>query len=158
MQTLKTELREGRNAVRSTVKYGRDRENSMVWLYLLFFSSGFPALIYQIVWQRALFAIYGINVESVTVVVSAFMLGLGVGSLLGGTCQRGQVSRYWPSSELRNWVAPRTEFAELSRWRSGIRGERGAPYRRDTMRNLAGSRGGSAILDVCPVKDAGRVV
>src|ERR1700704_2786353 len=54
------------------------------WLYLLFFVSGFPALIYQIVWQRALFAIYGVNIESVTVVVSAFMLGLGLGSLAGG--------------------------------------------------------------------------
>ena len=50
----------------------------------LFFCSGFPALIYQIVWQRALFAIYGVNVQSVAVVVSAFMLGLGVGSLVGG--------------------------------------------------------------------------
>ena len=53
-------------------------------LFLLFFVSGFAALQYQIVWQRALFAIYGINAESVTVVVSAFMLGLGIGSLLGG--------------------------------------------------------------------------
>src|SRR3954470_9025620 len=50
----------------------------------LFFCSGFPALIYQIVWQRALFAIYGVNVQSVAVVVSAFMLGLGIGSLAGG--------------------------------------------------------------------------
>src|SRR6266567_653792 len=50
----------------------------------LFFSSGMPALIYQIVWQRALFAIYGVNSESVAVVVSAFMIGLGLGSLLGG--------------------------------------------------------------------------
>jgi spermidine synthase len=56
----------------------------MVWLYILFFCSGFPALIYQIVWQRALLAIYGINIESVTIVVSAFMLGLGIGSFLGG--------------------------------------------------------------------------
>jgi spermidine synthase len=54
------------------------------WLYILFFLSGFPALIYQIVWQRTLFAIYGVNIESVTIVVSAFMLGLGLGSLLGG--------------------------------------------------------------------------
>ncbi len=46
--------------------------------------SGFPALIYQIVWQRSLFSIYGVNIESVTMVVSAFMLGLGLGSLLGG--------------------------------------------------------------------------
>jgi spermidine synthase len=50
----------------------------------LFFCSGFPALIYQIVWQRSLFSIYGVNVQSVAVVVSAFMLGLGIGSLLGG--------------------------------------------------------------------------
>src|SRR5579862_6413789 len=54
------------------------------WLYGLFFLSGFPALIYQIVWQRTLFIIYGVNVESVTVVVTAFMLGLGLGSLVGG--------------------------------------------------------------------------
>src|SRR5689334_10201094 len=54
------------------------------WLYLMFFLSGFPALLYQIVWQRALFAIYGVNIESVTVVVAAFMLGLGLGSLAGG--------------------------------------------------------------------------
>ena len=39
---------------------------------------------YEIVWQRSLFAIYGINIESVTIVVSAFMLGLGLGSLWGG--------------------------------------------------------------------------
>jgi spermidine synthase len=53
-------------------------------LHVLFFFSGFPALFYQIVWQRALFTIYGVNIESVTVVVSAFMLGLGLGSILGG--------------------------------------------------------------------------
>lgn len=53
-------------------------------LYLLFFVSGAAALLYQVVWQRTLFAIYGINVESVTMVVTAFMLGLGLGSLAGG--------------------------------------------------------------------------
>ena len=50
----------------------------------LFLLSGMPALIYQVVWQRALFSIYGVNSESVAVVVSAFMLGLGLGSLTGG--------------------------------------------------------------------------
>src|SRR5213078_1517436 len=48
-----------------------------------FFFSGFPALLYQIVWQRALFTIYGVNIESVTVIVTVFMLGLGLGSLGG---------------------------------------------------------------------------
>lgn len=53
-------------------------------LTALFLFSGMPALIYQVVWQRALFSIYGVNAESVAVVVSAFMLGLGLGSLAGG--------------------------------------------------------------------------
>lgn len=56
--------------------------------YLLFFISGFPALICQIVWQRAMFALYGVNIESVTVIVSVFMLGLGLGSLAGGWLSR----------------------------------------------------------------------
>ena len=53
-------------------------------LCLLFFFSGAPALIYQLTWQRALFLIFGVNIESVTIVVTAFMLGLGIGSLAGG--------------------------------------------------------------------------
>src|SRR5204863_5533906 len=53
-------------------------------LCVLFFFSGFPALIYQLTWQRELFRIFGVNTESVTIVVTAFMLGLGMGSLMGG--------------------------------------------------------------------------
>ena len=53
-------------------------------LCVLFFCSGFPALIYQLTWQRALFRIFGVNIESVTIIVTAFMLGLGLGSLAGG--------------------------------------------------------------------------
>lgn len=55
---------------------------------LVFFLSGFAALLYQVIWQRSLFAIYGINVESVTVIVTAFMLGLGGGSLVGGAVSK----------------------------------------------------------------------
>lgn len=55
-----------------------------LFLSVLFLLSGTPALIYQIVWQRVLFSIYGVNSQSVAVVVSAFMIGLGLGSLLGG--------------------------------------------------------------------------
>ncbi|MBS2017526.1 MAG: hypothetical protein JST00_31885 [Deltaproteobacteria bacterium] len=58
------------------------------WIYAVFFLSGFAALLYQIVWQRALYAIYGINIESVTMVVTAFMLGLGLGSLAGGVVSK----------------------------------------------------------------------
>ena len=57
-------------------------------LLVVFLLSGFSALLYQLVWQRALFAVYGIDIASVTVVVTAFMLGLGVGSLVGGHLSR----------------------------------------------------------------------
>jgi spermidine synthase len=66
---------------------GRQADRLDQWtriLCMLFFFSGFPALIYQLTWQRALFRIFGVNIESVTIVVAAFMLGLGVGSLAGG--------------------------------------------------------------------------
>jgi spermidine synthase len=58
--------------------------SDMFLLSALFLCSGMPALIYQIVWQRTLFLIYGVNSQSVAVVVGIFMLGLGIGSLLGG--------------------------------------------------------------------------
>ena len=63
-------------------------------LCVLFFLSGFPALIYQLTWQRALFRIFGVNIESVTIVVTAFMLGLGLGSLRAAGSRRGAASRY----------------------------------------------------------------
>jgi predicted membrane-bound spermidine synthase len=53
-------------------------------LYPVFFLSGAAAILYQLVWQRSLFTLYGTSSESVTVVVTAFMLGLGLGGLAGG--------------------------------------------------------------------------
>lgn len=53
-------------------------------LHGVFILSGVSALIYQLVWQRALLTIYGSNVESVAMVVAAFLAGLGIGSLAGG--------------------------------------------------------------------------
>jgi spermidine synthase len=55
---------------------------------LLFLVSGFAALIYQVVWQRMLFTSFGVNSESVTVIVSVFMFGLGIGALVGGYVQQ----------------------------------------------------------------------
>ncbi len=57
-------------------------------LAILFFFSGFAALLYQLVWQRSLFRILGVNIEAVTVVVTAFMVGLGLGSLAGGVLSK----------------------------------------------------------------------
>ncbi len=51
---------------------------------LVFFLSGFAALLYQVMWQRLLVIFSGADVYSVTIIVAAFMVGLGVGSLAGG--------------------------------------------------------------------------
>jgi predicted membrane-bound spermidine synthase len=53
-------------------------------LIILFLISGAAALIYQICWQRLLFESVGVDIDSITIIVSTFMLGLGVGSLVGG--------------------------------------------------------------------------
>ena len=58
------------------------------YIATLFLISGFSALIYQVVWQRVLFTTFGINSEAVTVIVSVFMFGLGIGALLGGYLQQ----------------------------------------------------------------------
>lgn len=79
-------------------------------LCVLFFFSGFPALIYQLTWQRALFRIFGVNSESVTIVVSAFMLGLGLGSLAGG----------WISKRRRISLLPLLAAIELATATFGI--------------------------------------
>jgi predicted membrane-bound spermidine synthase len=50
----------------------------------LFFLSGIAALVYQVCWQRMLFVAFGVDIDSVTIIVSTFMFGLGVGALIGG--------------------------------------------------------------------------
>ena len=53
-------------------------------LAFIFFLSGFASLIYQVAWQRLLTLHYGVGPLSVTLIVSIYMAGLGVGGLLGG--------------------------------------------------------------------------
>ena len=67
------------------VRRPQDKDNaSLGVISVLFLISGFAALIYQVVWQRVLFTSFGVNIESITIVVSLFMFGLGVGSMVGG--------------------------------------------------------------------------
>ena len=52
--------------------------------FLLFFLSGFCSLIYQVIWARMAFAHFGVNTPVLSVVLSVFMAGLGLGSVFGG--------------------------------------------------------------------------
>lgn len=53
-------------------------------LFITFTATGFSALTLQVVWQRVLSLHAGIDLMAATTVVTAFMAGLGLGSLAGG--------------------------------------------------------------------------
>jgi|SRR3990167_5643275 len=57
---------------------------SLRFLYFLFFLSGTAGLIYEIVWSRLLVLIFGSTTNSIVAVISAFLGGLALGSLLFG--------------------------------------------------------------------------
>lgn len=60
------------------------KSSQLVLIGLIFAISGMAALTYQIVWQRQLFLAFGTDMTSVTLIVSIFMFGLGIGGILGG--------------------------------------------------------------------------
>jgi predicted membrane-bound spermidine synthase len=61
-----------------------------------FFLSGVAALVYQVCWQRLLFVALGADMDSITIIVSTFMLGLGVGALAGGALADRHPDRILP--------------------------------------------------------------
>lgn len=54
----------------------------------LFLFSGAAGLIYEVVWERLLAVYFGVTMTSVTLIVSAYMAGMGLGSLFGGRIAR----------------------------------------------------------------------
>lgn len=65
-----------------------------------FFVSGASALAYQVAWQRALYAQIGVDMDSITIIVSVFMLGIGIGGMAGGW-----VADRWPRRRLQLYAA-----------------------------------------------------
>src|SRR5260370_24631625 len=55
----------------------------LVFLFGLLFLAGFSALAYQTAWQRMLGAFAGSDSVATTMIVGAFLFGLGIGSLIG---------------------------------------------------------------------------
>src|ERR1700757_652316 len=56
--------------------------------FLLFFVSGFCGILYEIVWLRLSMAQFGVTSALVSIVLSMFMAGLGVGSWASGWLMR----------------------------------------------------------------------
>lgn len=71
----------------------RPNRASLVRLKLILFAalflvSGTAGLIYEIVWERLLELYFGVTMVAITLIVSAYMAGLGLGSLFGGRIAR----------------------------------------------------------------------
>ncbi len=56
----------------------------IILVSILFFISGAAGLIYQTVWVRLLELYFGVTLTASTLIVGAYMAGLGLGSMLGG--------------------------------------------------------------------------
>jgi spermidine synthase len=60
----------------------------MFWFFAFFFISGFCGILYELVWLRLAMAQFGVTTALVSIVLSAFMGGLGLGSWAAGTLIR----------------------------------------------------------------------
>jgi spermidine synthase len=56
----------------------------MAWYFLFFFLSGFCSVLYELVWLRLSMAQFGVTTAMVSIVLSVFMGGLGLGSWASG--------------------------------------------------------------------------
>jgi spermidine synthase len=54
------------------------------WFFLFFFLSGFCSVLYELVWLRLSMAQFGVTTAMVSIVLSVFMAGLGLGSWASG--------------------------------------------------------------------------
>ncbi len=61
----------------------------MIFFPALFFASGFSSLVYEVVWLRLAMGVFGVTAPFVSIFLSVFMLGLGLGSWgAGRLCRR----------------------------------------------------------------------
>jgi len=63
------------------------------WFFAFFFISGFCSIVYEIIWLRLAMAQFGVTSALVSIVLSTFMAGLGVGSWASGRLLGTQVVR-----------------------------------------------------------------
>ncbi|MGA7909003.1 MAG: hypothetical protein WCA16_16460 [Candidatus Sulfotelmatobacter sp.] len=71
----------------------------MQWYFCFFLVSGFCSILYEIIWIRIAMAQFGVTTAMVSLVLSAFMIGLGLGS--------------WGSGMITRNYAPRPRFSAL---------------------------------------------
>jgi spermidine synthase/MFS family permease len=65
----------------------------MGWYFAFFFVSGLCSVLYELVWLRLAMAQFGVTTALVSIVLSAFMAGLGIGSWAAGGLMRRYAAR-----------------------------------------------------------------
>jgi spermidine synthase len=65
----------------------------MAWYFAFFFLSGFCSILYELIWLRWAVAQFGVTSAMVSIVLSVFMAGLGVGSWIAGVLTERYGSR-----------------------------------------------------------------
>jgi spermidine synthase len=60
----------------------------MIWFFIFFFISGSCSVLYELVWLRLSMAEFGVTTAMVSIVLSVFMAGLGLGSWASGAWTR----------------------------------------------------------------------
>ncbi len=63
------------------------------WYFAFFFISGFCSILYELIWLRLAMAQFGVTTAMISIVLSSFMAGLGVGSLAAGHLIRKYAQR-----------------------------------------------------------------
>jgi spermidine synthase len=63
------------------------------WYFAFFFVSGFCSILYELIWLRLAMAQFGVTTPMVSIVLSSFMAGLGIGSWASGALIRKFVQR-----------------------------------------------------------------
>ena len=64
------------------------------WYFFFFFVSGFCSILYELIWLRLAMAQFGVTTAMVSIVLSSFMAGLGVGSWAAGHLVRKYARRF----------------------------------------------------------------
>jgi len=66
----------------------------MGWYFAFFFLSGFSSILYELIWLRLTMAQYGVTTALVSITLSMFMLGMGIGSWGAGFLVRRYGARF----------------------------------------------------------------
>ncbi|MDR3387416.1 MAG: fused MFS/spermidine synthase [Rudaea sp.] len=64
------------------------------WFFCFFFVSGFCSILYELIWLRLAMAQFGVTTAMVSIVLSSFMAGLGIGSWAAGHLVRKYAHRF----------------------------------------------------------------